>query len=476
MHSISFVSIRNFRSCLSTDLQLHAFTPIVGYNNAGKSNILTAIEWLLSSTALGPADFNATTAPLSVEGRIEGIDEGLLDAMPPNQTKAVRPFLDGQSLRIKRTMPILGAASTAKIEVRDPAVTEESGTGAWKSNPTGLDSALKALFPTPIRIHAMESAGDDVGKSTKSNTIGKLIAAITETVKTAHADEFIEALRTIRNRLAADGCERAVELQTLDAETTAQLADLFPGLSLKKGAPVSTQARNPLLAAAAAAIADAPAQARMIFELGRTAEVFFSDRVLIAEGKTEARLLPVAYESLRGRSLKGDRLGLVAVDSSTGIVPAMRVLREMQIEALAVADLDFAFKVAPRQGVLPAADPDLMAAAPILAHLAPTAGFALGSDGYPSKGGGLKPADAWATFAADPGGALIAANLHTKLLAQGIWLWKVGAIEDALGSTGKGEQAIQALELALPAKAPTDIRSDLPEITALLDWFSPPSP
>jgi len=44
MHALSDLAIRNYRSCRVTDLQLHAFTPIVGYNNAGKSNILNAIE------------------------------------------------------------------------------------------------------------------------------------------------------------------------------------------------------------------------------------------------------------------------------------------------------------------------------------------------------------------------------------------------------------------------------------------------
>jgi hypothetical protein len=102
--------------------------------------------------------------------------------------------------------------------------------------------------------------------------------------------------------------------------------------------------------------------------------------------------------------------------------------------------------------------------------------FALEADGLPRKGGTLKPAVAWAAFAADSEGKVIAENLHTKLLAQGIWIWKVGAIEDALGSSEKGEQAIQRLELELPAKTPAEIRADLPEIAALLDWFSPPSP
>jgi putative ATP-dependent endonuclease of OLD family len=594
MHALTFIKISNFRSCRSTELSLSTFTPIVGYNNAGKSTILSAIEWLLAQSALSAADFNVATDSVIVEGKVVGISEAILDAMPANHSAAIRPYLDGETIRIRRKMATPGTAANAKIEVRDLTVEAEDDPSAWRSNPAGIEGAIKAIFPAPIRIHAMENAGDDVAKSSKTNTIGRLIAVITEQVKTAHEAEFRGALETIRRRLAADGAERATELQTLDAETSAQLADLFPGLSLKidltppdipdlfktgtvqvvesdgpgsprsfdavghgaqrciqmalirhlatktnagesprttlllidepelylhpqgieqvrlalgklsqngyqvvfsthspalitrdsapdavivrkSGTPLSTRARNPLRAAAAAAINDAPHQSRMIFELGRAAEVFFSDKVLLGEGKTEARLLPLIYEALRGRSLRGDRLGLVAVDSSNNLLPAMAVLAEMKIDAFAVADLDFAFKVAPVKDLLPAADPDLVAARTVLVRLSTVAGrdFVLDANGLPQKGGTLKPADAWAAFAADPDGKAIAESLHSKLLAKGIWIWKVGTIEDALGTAEKGEQAIQRLELSLPAKTPAAIRADHPEITALLNWFSP---
>jgi putative ATP-dependent endonuclease of OLD family len=594
MHSLTFISISNYRSCLSTELNLNAFTPIVGYNNAGKSNILSAIEWLLAPSSLSVADFTVATDPVIVEGTVAGIDAAILDAMPDNHSAAVRPYLTNGSIRIRRKMLSPGTAATAKLEVRDLEIEDEAAPKAWRSNPAGIDGAIKAIFPAPIRIHAMENAGDDVGKSSKTNTIGRLIAAITEQVKTAHEAEFRDALETIRKRLAADGEERAAELQALDSEASAQLADLFPGLALKidlsppdipdlfksgtvqviendgpggrrnfesvghgaqrciqmalirhlaskttagesprttlllvdepelylhpqgveqvrlafgklsragyqvvfsthspalisrdsapdtvivrkNGTPLSTRARNPLRAATVAAIDDAPHQSRMIFELGRAAEVFFSDKVLLGEGKTEARLLPVIYETLRGRSLRGDRLGLIAVDSSNNLLPAMAVLEEMKIDALAVADLDFAFKVAPVKELLPTTDPDLAAARPVLARLStvPGSDFALDANGLPQKGGTLKAADAWAAFATDPDGKPIAASLHTKLLAHGIWLWKSGTIEDALGTGNKGEQAIQVLELALPTKTPAEIRASLTEITALIDWFSP---
>lgn len=595
MHSLTYIKISNFRSCLSTELSINEYTPIVGYNNAGKSTILSAIEWLLAPTALTAVDFNVTDQSLIVEGKVVGIDIAILEAMPNNHAQAIRPYLSGDEIRIRRKMPSSGAATTAKLEVRDLAVTDENAETAWRNNPTGLDGAIKAIFPSPIRVQAMEKACDDVGKSSKTNTIGRLIAAITEEVKRAHEVEFSAALKTIRDRLAADGENRAEELQMLDTEASAHLAELFPGLSLKidlappeipdlfksgtvqvlesdgagsirsfdsvgHGAqrciqmalirhlaaktaaiggsprttlllidepelylhpqgieqvrlalkklskngyqvvfsthspalitrdsapdtvivrknctPLSTSARNPLRAAAITAIADAPHQSRMIFELGRASEVFFSDKVLLGEGKTEARLLPIAYEAIRGRSLKGDRLGLVAVDSSTSLVPAKRVLGEMQIEAVALADLDFAFKVAPRQGLLPDTDPDLAAARPILARLSTVAGadFLLETDGLPKKGGTLKPADAWAMFAADADGRTIAESLHAKLLRHGFWLWVVGTIEDALGGVGKGEAAIQSLELSIPTKTPIQLQAELPLFAALLEWFNP---
>lgn len=54
MHTLAHISISNFRSCKNVALPLGDFTPVVGYNNAGKSNILTAIEWLIDPSALVP--------------------------------------------------------------------------------------------------------------------------------------------------------------------------------------------------------------------------------------------------------------------------------------------------------------------------------------------------------------------------------------------------------------------------------------
>ena len=185
MHRLAKIEITNFRSCRQASLLLDDFTPIVGYNNAGKSNILTAIEWLIESSALSAADFYDPTQSLRITGVIAGISQPLLDAMPVNQKNAITPYLVDGELQLRRTIVQPGNAASAKLEVRDVTVLDGNDVGAWKPSPTGIPQALKALFPDVIRVRAMQNAADDVGKAGKSNTIGKLIAEIIEPVRRA---------------------------------------------------------------------------------------------------------------------------------------------------------------------------------------------------------------------------------------------------------------------------------------------------
>lgn len=65
MQHLTDIVIRNFRSCQNVDLALNNCSPIVGYNNAGKSNIMAAIDWLVSPRALGESDFFDTESQSS---------------------------------------------------------------------------------------------------------------------------------------------------------------------------------------------------------------------------------------------------------------------------------------------------------------------------------------------------------------------------------------------------------------------------
>jgi AAA15 family ATPase/GTPase len=78
-HIISKIHIQNFKSIINHEFELTNFTPLVGYNNAGKSNILDAIKWVLRKTSLGASSFNQITQPVEMTATIEGITEQILD-------------------------------------------------------------------------------------------------------------------------------------------------------------------------------------------------------------------------------------------------------------------------------------------------------------------------------------------------------------------------------------------------------------
>lgn len=236
-----------------------------------------------------------------------------------------------------------------------------------------------------------------------------------------------------------------------------------------------TLARLPLRHAVAAALEEAQAQSRTLFELGNLADIYFSDLVVLCEGKTERRLLPLPYERLRGRHPELDQIAFVAVGACSDIPKALPVLAAMGIQACGIADLDFAFTAA-RKGqnaMLPKDDETLVRSRAVLKRLQPQHGFLLGNNDLPMKDKktGWQAADTWAIFASDPEGAEISSDLHDTLLTHALWVWKVGCIEDVTGHADKGEDAILAQELVIEAMDAKTIEATMPEIKRCFDWL-----
>lgn len=239
-----------------------------------------------------------------------------------------------------------------------------------------------------------------------------------------------------------------------------------------------TVVRKPLAAAVTEAIDGAQHQSRVLFELGKAAEVFFSDRVLLNEGKTEQRLLPLLYETIMGRTASSDRIGIIPMDGSGNLAGALRVLASMEIECRAVADLDFAFVQAGKAGLIDREnDPEVGAAKTLLVKLQVAYGFPLGENGLPKndKKAGWSAADVWALFSNDSDGAKIVEVQRQKMLRHGIWVWAAGTIEDVLGVGEKGEEAIQALELEIANLDGKGIISQFPVLKEFFDWVIAPS-
>ncbi|GAA0404654.1 ATP-dependent endonuclease [Cocleimonas flava] len=227
-HKISNVVIKNYKSSITTELKLSSFTPLVGYNNAGKSNCLSAIQWLLKKSSLAEKDFFDASQPIEVIATIEGITQTLLDVMPARQKSSIENYIQNETLKIRRVQET-PSAKTAEIKI---SVWNDSDND-WAVNPTGLDAAISVLLPEPIRIGAMENAAEDASKAKTSTTIGKLLGEFLAPVKAAHETELNQHLDEVGRRISSDGDMRFSELSTIDQNVNSKVNDLFPGMSVK---------------------------------------------------------------------------------------------------------------------------------------------------------------------------------------------------------------------------------------------------
>jgi predicted ATP-dependent endonuclease of OLD family len=227
-HTISKLTIKNFRSCINAEFKFSAYTPLVGYNNAGKSNILSALQWLLKKSTLSEKDFNDQKLPVEVIGEVTGLAADLLDKMPSNQKIALEKFIVNETLIIRRLQDSPTTKATdIKLTVWDEAISD------WSKNPTGLDNAISSILPDPIRIGAMENAAEDASKARANTTIGKLLAEFLNPVKSAHKEELDKHLSEVQQRISADGDCRFSELSSIDDSVNKKIDDLFPGMSIK---------------------------------------------------------------------------------------------------------------------------------------------------------------------------------------------------------------------------------------------------
>jgi putative ATP-dependent endonuclease of the OLD family len=235
LHQISEIKIENYKSIIEFSFSLSAYTPMVGYNNAGKTNILRALSWIVKKASLPAGDFYDPEKPVVVTATISGINEEVLEAIGERHRPRLEAFVAEEKLSIRRTQfePEAKVADI-RLEVRDP--NQEEGDG-WEQNPAGIDAAISHIFPEAIFIGAMENAAEDVAKYAAGTTIGKLIKEIIGPITVAHAGPVSEALSEIGKKLSADGEEKDDTLVNLDNQIEVELAKFFPGVSAKTHIP-----------------------------------------------------------------------------------------------------------------------------------------------------------------------------------------------------------------------------------------------
>ncbi|MEN8933962.1 MAG: AAA family ATPase [Planktotalea arctica] len=235
MHHISEVRIQNFRSISDGFFPLSHYTPMVGYNNAGKTNIIRAIGWIIKRFSLPAEDFHRADQPIVVEAEISGITGDVLDAIGAAHRGRIEPLVVDGRIRIRRTQTTPGQTVTA---IRFEVLKREIDQDNWVVNPAGIDPAIGALFPDPIFIGAMENATEDVAKFGSGTTIGKLLKEIMTPVIDRHSPVVAEALLDVGRRLSANAADKDETLVDLDGRIQSELSKLFPGVSAKTHIPV----------------------------------------------------------------------------------------------------------------------------------------------------------------------------------------------------------------------------------------------
>lgn len=233
MHKISEVTIKNFKSCRDTFFKLESFTALVGYNNAGKSNLLKCIDALVRGKAQDESSFYDLNQPIEIVALLEGLNKKNLAHLSDIQYKSLEPYLEEERIRIRFFQEKAGTGKNAVVMgVQSPSQTDE----VW-NNPNGLPQAITTLFPEPTFINSMEDSAEDVSKYKASNTIGKLIAILQKEIITTKVEVINEALQVIGSKLNVDGVERLKDFEEFDDSINEKIEDFFPGLKLNIDIP-----------------------------------------------------------------------------------------------------------------------------------------------------------------------------------------------------------------------------------------------
>jgi len=234
---LASVTISNLRSIKRETFPLSDFTALIGYNNAGKTNILMGCRWLLSRYSLPVNYFNDPAEPVWVEGVIEGVSETLLERLEEPVRRSLVPFVCNGRIHISRRQRVPGVVPE-KIDFSGLLAPDNpKGKREWMLNPPGFEAAVAQLLPPPIQIWDNTLGHDLEGKSPTQAMVGKLIYEILKPLEKRYESTLERALSSLRDVLHMDSDQRAEELVEFDRRANAKLEPLFPSVQLRLHIP-----------------------------------------------------------------------------------------------------------------------------------------------------------------------------------------------------------------------------------------------
>lgn len=296
---ISRIKIENFRAHALTEIPLTQLGCLIGENNAGKSSILHALQFVLEDKKLEDKDFRDLAKPVRVTVHIEDITEADVLRVAENQRSKVSGIIPDGSLTVVRTQARGGKAESKYLKMvpRDPswnidilkeAIKNKTGASlrraavalkgeldnvldekpvkadvisSWErladslpaeqleekptEYPSGISASIRPLFPSVIYIEAVKDASIET-RSTGSAAFAKLLGMLFEEVQ----DQFkgIEAeFKVVHKKLSRlqsdDGTwedERLPAVKRIETAIEDYVRMSFPGISIQMDVPAPT--------------------------------------------------------------------------------------------------------------------------------------------------------------------------------------------------------------------------------------------
>jgi len=108
---------------------------MVGYNNAGKSNILEAINWFLNPSGFDKSSFNDPDEEIIVEGLIEGVTEELLEEIEDKHRERIEDYVSDEKILFKRVQSEPGGRKKLRDLYLRNFEEDEDSEDAWDEKP-----------------------------------------------------------------------------------------------------------------------------------------------------------------------------------------------------------------------------------------------------------------------------------------------------------------------------------------------------
>lgn len=227
---LSRITISNLRSIQRETFPLSDFTALIGYNNAGKTNILMGIRWLLANFSLDISYFDDPNHPVEAEGLFEGITEQVLNRLGDEKAAEVEPFLSGTTLRVKKVQRIPGELpGNIEFWAFCPPNGKRKGKD-WVRVNDKFTAAFNRMFPESIAIWDFEG----------NQAYTKLMHEIFKPLERRFGGELSQVIEQFTELLSPGSDCQAEEIKAFDKEVNSALRPLFPSVRVELDIPVPT--------------------------------------------------------------------------------------------------------------------------------------------------------------------------------------------------------------------------------------------